>query len=307
MNWYRATLSLGGPSGTLWQADTIFGHLCWALRREKGEAALRDFLDWFKAGEPLFLLSDGFPPDALPRPLTFTLPQSDDPEAFARARILRRMAYLTLDDFGRVVRGELFWPEASASRTLKPLQPHVTLKNQANRLGGGVGEGKLFGFVEHWLATVVIYLKVSKGHEVLVEELLQGLQRHGYGKRKSVGYGAIDDVRFEPFAGFPAPEDANSFVTLSPFVPAPNDPVEGRWRTYVKYGKLGEEFAVGANPFKRPLIMLTPGSVFLDKPTREHYGSMVEGVSKEYPDVVHYAYALPVAMKSRISSDGTGG
>lgn len=47
--------------GTPLQADTIFGHFCWAIRYREGESALSDFLAAYDEGAPPLLLSDGFP------------------------------------------------------------------------------------------------------------------------------------------------------------------------------------------------------------------------------------------------------
>jgi CRISPR type III-A-associated RAMP protein Csm4 len=153
---------------------------------------------------------------------------------------------------------------------------------------------------------VVLYLKVENGYETLAHELFAILADTGYGKRKSAGYGAVRNLEFEPFRGFRSPSDANGFVSLSPFVPAAADPTRGFWHTRVKYGKLGEEFAAGLNPFKRPVLMLTEGSAFYDASPRKWYGRMVSGVSDTHREVVHYGYALPVPMRMPTLDGGTG-
>ena len=297
MIWYAVTFSLRGPTGTPWQADTIFGHLCWVLRHRRGEPALKEFLEPFLAGKPTFLLSDGFPTDVLPRPLTFGAPYAPSREGLRQGREVRKQALISREDFLRALRGEAFMPHPLQKDEIRPTS-RVSLKNQISRLTGTTGqEGQLFTFVEYWMPRVVIYLKIQEGYEGKVEELFRWLAEAGYGKRKAVGYGAISHYDFQPFEGFPVLQEANAFVSLSPFVPAASDPSDGRWRIMVKFGRLGEEFALSDNPFKRPLLMLTAGSVFWDKPVREWYGCMVAGVSPAHPEVVHYGYALPVPMQ----------
>jgi len=177
----------------------------------------------------------------------------------------------------------------------------VTLKNQINRLTSTTsaeGAGQLFSFEQYRWESVSIYLKVEDGFAERAQELFQYLAQSGYGKRKSVGYGQIKLVTFEPFSGFSSPPDANGFISLSNFVPAVQDPTLGYWNVMVKYGKLGEEFAVAGNPFKKPLIMFTAGSCFYDSPCREYYGRLVRGLSSVHTDkVVQYGFALPVPMK----------
>jgi len=57
---YRLRLRFRSACGTPLQADTIFGHLCWALRYLQGEDRLQEFLSAFHDGTPL-VLSDGLP------------------------------------------------------------------------------------------------------------------------------------------------------------------------------------------------------------------------------------------------------
>ncbi|MBU1706183.1 hypothetical protein KKG19_05685 [Patescibacteria group bacterium] len=64
---YKITLKLTSSVGTPFQADTIFGHLCWAYRYIKGELKLRKFLDEYEQA-PQLLVSDGFPEGFLPVP-----------------------------------------------------------------------------------------------------------------------------------------------------------------------------------------------------------------------------------------------
>jgi hypothetical protein len=68
---------------------------------------------------------------------------------------------------------------------------------------------------------------------------------------------------------------ADGFVSLSTFQPSSTDPVEGYWRSFVKYGKLAPEFHDAA-VFKRPQVMLEPGSCFrTGGPPRSFYGSAI--------------------------------
>ncbi len=73
------TFELASSIGTPFQADTIFGHICWALNYREGEGALRDFLAAYDDTPPL-LVSDGFPVLGdryyLPRPATPASPKA---------------------------------------------------------------------------------------------------------------------------------------------------------------------------------------------------------------------------------------
>lgn len=56
----RVTLRLRSGHITPFQADTFFGHLCWAVAELDGEGAIRDLLARYADAPPL-LVSDGFP------------------------------------------------------------------------------------------------------------------------------------------------------------------------------------------------------------------------------------------------------
>lgn len=299
MNWYRVTLQMVSATATPWQADTVWGHLAWALRYIYGEDALHEVIAEYSGPEPPFLVSNGFPGDLLPQPV---LPPPPVPPAaslqeqrrlFAEAKAAKEGGWLEPAQFAAALRGE----RVAGVPLPAERRPRVTLKNQINRLTGTTGAaGNLFDFEEFFWPEVTLYLKVRPDFVATVEDLFAYLARTGYGKRKSAGYGQVRRMRFEEFPGFAEPPDANGFVSLANFVPQPGDPTHGYWRHLVKYGRLAEEFAL-PNPFKQPLIMLEAGATFYDSPVRPYYGGLVRGLSAAVPQAVHYAFALPVAMK----------
>ena len=69
MRTYRSILELRSASASRWQADTLFGHLCWSLVRREGEDFLTElFLPEYRRGSPPVVLSDGFPSGFVTRP-----------------------------------------------------------------------------------------------------------------------------------------------------------------------------------------------------------------------------------------------
>ncbi|MFW0861811.1 MAG: type III-A CRISPR-associated RAMP protein Csm4 [Dethiobacter sp.] len=305
MKLYKVTYKLRSATASSWHADTIFGHLCWALRYHEGEDSLKDFLQEYEEGRPPLIVSNGFPLDYLPRPIMTPLPFKPADkierqfEDFKQRKMAGKGEYLTLEEFNRALNGEPVLPkeENILKRKEQISSPRTTLKNQINRLTATTGgEGQLFDFEEYFWPRVSIYARIADEFIDQARKLFETIAPTGFGKRKSVGYGAIESMEFDEFDGFKTPSNANGFVTLSNFVPAGNDPVKGAWQTIVKYGKLGEEYANRGNPFKRPLLMLTAGSTFYDAPCKEYYGRMIHKVSS-YPEVVQYALALPIVAK----------
>jgi CRISPR-associated protein Csm4 len=302
----QLTLALRSATASVWQADTFFGHLCWALVRCEGEEALHSFLSLYDQGQPPLVLSNGFPGDLLPRPiLPLAPPELTQPKAdrIQQARVNKdaaQVGYLSLEEFNRARRGEFVGPKPKAG-----IQHRVTMKNQISRLTGTTGEeGQLYPQEESFSSSdsegqsrVTFYLRVAPEFLDLFRALVEQVAQEGYGKRKTVGYGEIAYWQLEPFDGFERVPEASGFVSLSNFVPVWDDPRNGYWQVLVKYGKLGEELAASANPFKLPLVMLAAGSCFRHVPVRPWYGRLVHGVSPAQPEVVQYGLAFAVPMR----------
>ena len=317
MQTYRTRLRMRSATLTPWQADTLFGHWCWLILYEEGESALSAFLDPFRAGDPPLVLSNGFPMDdevaRLPRPI---LPQRradggskrEMIQEMERVKAVKAIRFVTLEEFNALCRGD----EVPLGERKEPLQTRPMLKNQINRLSGTTtpieeGEGGNLYDVEEIAFVdssdvypraldVAFYVKARDGDwGDRAEQLFSYLAQSGYGAKKSVGYGQVRVVSWKPFHGFERPVGANGFVSLSHWVPARGDPRMGFYDTLVKYGKLGEELAVGENPFKFPLTMLTSGSSFYAEGSiREVYGRLVTQIAPAAPQVVQYGFAFAV-------------
>jgi len=298
LNWYKTTFTLKAWTATTWHSDTIFGHLCWGMLYAEGEQRLRDFLRLYLDGQPPLLVSNGFPHDYLPAPLfppdtvDTSLPLKNQIEQYREIKKTKGVKYVPLTVFNDMLQGKKAVSTAEYQEMVR-----VSLKNQINRGTGTSGEeGNLYNFVEYWQRAIDIYFKTDKSFLGTAERLFRYIAASGFGKRKSVGYGQVESFNIEPFSGFPLPQQANGFVSLSNFVPASSDPCNGFWQILVKYGKLGEVLAVQGNPFKKPLVMLQAGSTFYDAPCKEYYGGMISSLSAYFPPAVQYAYALPVPI-----------
>lgn len=292
MKTFRATLRLRSAAGSPWQADMLFGHLCWQLRYQQGEPALADLLARYRAGEPPLLLSDGFPAGWLPRPLGPGAPAGE--------------AWVSHTEFAAICRGEPAEPGPSPNMRAG----RVGLKSAASRAGASDPAGDRAYHLrelappaphhEPAASEVDVYLRAADdAWAERAQSWLQQLARGGYGARKSAGYGQIALGEWQPWPAFEqAPPGANGFVSLANWAPARHDPTDGDYVTLVKYGKLGEALASAGNPHKHPLLLLAAGSRFRDAQPRPWYGRLVEriAVSAEAP-VVQYAYALAVPCR----------
>lgn len=300
MKTYRLKIKPYSSYLTPWQADTIFGHLCWIMAWREGENALNAFLDEYKKGNPVFVLSDGLPGDFLPVPAHLSLQEQRerDFEAFKKAKKLKKVLWLQPDVFELVRRGNL---EIETPGEIKTSRAYTTLHSSINRITGTTGdEGSLFELPEYVSEQneISIYLKIRDEWEDKVFSLFKDLSLTGYGRKKSVGKGAFEIIgELESFDKFNDFDGANAFMSLSNFVPAKNDPTDGFYKTLVKYGKLGGEYTFCGKPFKKPLMMLAAGSSFkAKKGIKPFYGRMVEDIAPAKPEVVQYGYAFAVPL-----------
>ncbi len=301
---YRATLVQRGAVLTPWQADTIFGSLCWAIVRREGEGVLRGFLARYEAEEPPLVVSNGFVGGLLPLPLApqpHRAPNTrrEEREALAQAKRLKGRTHVPLAAFRSACAGQ----DVTRERTTPPALTRSAAKNTVNRHGTGtVDMGGLYAVTESWTPSpmrVVIYLRTTDDVTPLVGDALREMAATGYGRRVSVGYGHIDLEEWAPTDDLALDLDAaNGFVALSNFCPAREDPTQGYYRTMVKRGRLGDERSTmpGVAPFKRPVIQLVAGSCFYTDTPRAFYGRLIHGIHPVLDDVVQYGITLAVPI-----------
>lgn len=128
----------------------------------------------------------------------------------------------------------------------------------------------------------------------------------GYGKYKSKGKGNVKPTDIKETT-LPVADNPNAVMLLGPCVPNPEDPVEGFWQVYTKFGKLGGHWATGAgptgqhNPFKKPVTLLQTGSVLKTDTPEMFYGRLVDDVHVDFKQVRHYGITL--AMPIRIAQE----
>ena len=301
------------------QADTIFGSLMWAFRYAYGESELVDLLKSF-FDKPPFLISNAIPYGFFPRPLIpLEKPkEASDKDLFAELKKTRKIKYIPQDKFEVLINSlsssmliEILLELASLDLEDKLMpKTDVVQKNVINRLNFTTVKGGLFEQEEVYFGNMkqIIYVKFNKDQKNISEDSLKDLfnkvSLFGYGKKKSTGKGAFE-ISFIDDVVLPEASNSNGFISLSNFVPAKDDPINGYYDTLVKFGKLGGDFASSqGGPWKKPLLMLKEGSVFgCDaKPLKDFYGRMISDIYPHSPlkeKVKHYAYAFPLGVNIR--------
>lgn len=322
---YTIEITLKSPVITGFQSDTIFGHICWAIRflYQNGENKLREFLETYDKEElsPL-LVSNGFPLGYLPKPVIPPITQKDLDELIGREnrvgnsfkiKTLKKLPLIPKNDFDKLQLGiitpkSLFQSMSESYETImKDLakeQSVVVQHNTVNRMEGKVKTG-LYSQEETFYSPdagkFVIYLNTYYFAKKELAQIFTFIKEQGFGKDKSTGKGHFGFEIKEEFDLRDA-EKSNAFMTLSSYIPKEKDPSKGYYHTLLKYGKLGGLYANGSsevnnNPFKKPLIMFSAGSVFYDNEYNKgkNYGSLIRDVHHN-ENIRHYAYAFPVGI-----------
>ena len=299
MSLWRLSLELESPLGTPLTSATVFGHLCWAVHRGEGEAALVDWLARLRSGDATFRVSDAFPEGMLPRPMLKPQPPREDlPTAAADAlkharkqRWIRRNSWLehrASFDERRLVQVLAAAPATSA----------VHAHNRIDRHTGTtpVDGGGLWFVEDDW----------SHGHAPLrdlyvetdmagdrVAALLDEVGAEGYGRDATYGRGRFR-VRACAHEEELRAHDGERLMSLShgcldPAMVAP------RYERFTHFGKVG--FALAARtgrPFKRPVLVMKPGATFATGPGP--FGRLLSGVHQDDERVLHDAQHVTISF-----------
>ncbi len=315
MNLYKAELKVKSALGTDLAADTMFGHICWAMYYKDGEEHLQKFLCAMESPSPPLILSDPFPSGFLPVPVTVgptknQQSKNDSVKDIVRQKLISCRLFEDIKDCisGDSVFQQLIHQAKSQDESRidkKHIETCLMPHNHVNRLGGGtIGGGVFFTEEQFWAAdknTFDMYVMSAEYTDKMIQDILHTALKCGYGRDKSTGKGVIEVASVKP-ASLPKADSPNAVMLLGPCVPAANDPVDGFWRIKAKAGRLGGHWAVTYSPFKRTLMMLQPGSILLTDKPRPYYGQMVHNVHPELNEVVHYgiAPALPVKLEKSV-------
>lgn len=288
------------------QSDTFFGAFCWSYLYQYGEQALKELIYHYKNGIPDIIFSNAFPSGTLPMPVGISeLKKKKDNLCTKQERYQKyienknqeNLSNITLEDFNKIINGTLEY-----SDTVKDPKKTMLWRNMVSRKTDTVeninGESNLFETEEIFSKDgfdIYIYSMLEK--EVL-ESTLREMFISGIGAQRSIGKGAFKIGDLKLFEDFKIPEKPNAFVALSNFVPGKNDPIDGYYKTFVKYPKVSYISSEMDSPFKKPLIFLKAGSVFFAQPVKKFYGSCIEKVAlkagKVSDEVVIGAYTIAV-------------
>jgi CRISPR-associated protein Csm4 len=327
-------LSLKQKSGLLTEldSDTIFGHFCWRMSDLLGNKKLEEFLELYSK-EPIFTISNGFferdnniylPNPLLPLPQQKPLSQKDEKiKQFISYKNSKSLKFLTLDQFNFALKGDLAKLQDSLNsanfKTPKYFE-YLRTSVKINRSTLSSEESQLFSYAPMFIEEIcpdnnklqfsntktILFIKVldQSNYEIFdCENIIKEVFYIGYGKKKSSGYGEFEVLNYELFTDFDEPENSNAFITISNYIPSVDDELTDYYYDFkIKYGKYGEHLALSKNPFKKPLVLLLPGSVFITNKQKEFYGRVVQ-VSDYHTTTIQNGFAFSLKISPPASND----
>ncbi|MDR0578100.1 MAG: CRISPR-associated protein Csm7 [Candidatus Accumulibacter sp.] len=317
----RFTLRPQTAFGTPLAGDTLFGQLCWALRRRWGNDWLAGRLAGYTNGRPFLVVSDAFPRGFLPLPAMPGDYWAKDETADRKA--LKKKRWLPLKDIaspfadwqslahddakaaGTVLEKHGAAAGKTLSQTARP-QPHNTI----NRATGTTGEGMFspYGMTQIWFHPEMrldLYAAIDETR-ITAEELaavLEDMGRSGYGRDASIGLGKFTIERDAAFTGFSPVGNANAFLTLAPCAPQGLgfDAQKSFYQPLTRFGRHGDVAVHSGNPFKRPLLLAKTGGVFTPGDGKIdgalHIGQGLNGLSTSRPEAVAQGYAPVIGIR----------
>ncbi len=302
-------------------SGTIFGHLCWAVRTDEGNAALEKWLERLP-GEP-FAVSDGFPEGLLPRlivPPGAPKPQPPAPldknrlAALEREKQQRKLPFVPLDAWRNLrkrvtaaainecaVPGTPWMTELLGGGQNRQL-PTVAHNTIDRRSGHTPEEGGLYfsddTFLQDRLRRVDVYVRTVWPPE-RVRALFGLIGENGYGRDASTGRGAFAVNAIEPAAELdepPAHGGRQRMLSLSTGTVSANMR-DARYRHTVHFGKVGKAMLSEVRgPWKLPLLLAAPGATFIPEGAGP-FGEWLLGVHQDRRGIGHNAFhvAIPFA------------
>jgi len=316
-------LTLQLKSGLLSElhSDTVMGHFCWRMLDKFGETKLKEFIELYNKKEtPVFTISNGLLEKGgelfFPRPLIYVKnvvanekekSKKEKIIDFIKNKDMKSINQLTTNQFNLAINGKIkeLYESILNDKIERPkFETDLRVSVEIDRRSLRAKEGQLFSAYPKFLNSrdtrVVFLIKVSN-QEIFdyfqCRDVLKDVFEIGFGKKKSSGYGQFEVVGdITEYNGIEEPVNTNAFICLGNYLPSASDNISSEcyYDFIVKYGRLGEEKSLSENPFKKPLLMFTPGSIFKTSTKKEFYGKVTQsGDISEYDiEAIHFGAPL---------------
>lgn len=315
MKTYRMRLVPKTAFGTPFLGETLFGCLCWALRRKSGNERLSQLLTGYTEGRPFAVVSDAFPTGFVPLPAlpdVYWAASPDDDRKYLKKKTwvrtdalntpvsLWRNCAMTDAEIARNLSDKC--PDEGAGLIAKIIAVHNTINRQT--LTTGTGPFAPYEQQQIWFnpaLTLDVYVVIDEDR-ISLEEIVSALAdvgTLGFGRDASVGLG-----KFE-LTGTPTEmrvrEPSTSCMALSSVVLSGLTEIVSEktfYRVKTHFGRHGSELVVRGQPFKKPILLAQSGAVitFKNLSSELFVGKGLDGLSTVLPETVHQGYAPVLSL-----------
>ncbi len=298
MQTYRLSLQPLTAFGTPLVGDTLFGQLCWTLRHLYGESRLNTLLTGYTSGEPFMVVSDAFPRGHIPLPSLPSRYWYADKDS--DRKVLKKKRWLALDNMHQPLAQWQQLAEAEAVKSSFAVTTQMQMHNTINRQTGTTGTGQFapFNNQQRWYAAdtlLDVYIVLNEAR-LSLDELTRAFSvigETGYGRDASTGLGKFKLQESPELLELnPA---SHAWLTLAPTAPQglALDAQRSYYQVQTRFGRHGDMAALGANPYKRPILMARTAAVFctMDNHPRQFIGQGIADVSYVDSRTVHQGYA----------------
>ncbi len=336
MKVFEFTLMPRSEFATELQGDTLFGQICWQLAQDSGLAGELSTLLRNYDNEPFCVVSD---------PVMF-FEKNGSREYLFKAPFLPTILEGAYSDYGlqkkhlenRKRRKLLKWAVASKSLKLDPIKEEnmvgvaeiraryslpedwAVMKtvrqthNSINRLTGTTGTGAAFApysVDQHsWFPDTRFAVFAGLREDVSIGAIKEALRRigvTGYGADASTGKGRFEisqptEVDLKSFGN----TQPDALCVISSVIPEAETYSAIFFEPFVRFGRHGSILAIGATPFKQPVLKAAAGAVLIPTkekwPKKPYIGCAGKGLSR-HSETVEQGYALYIPIKAGFSHD----
>ncbi len=310
---YRYRIKPESALATPFRSDTLYGHLLWMAAQWEGAERVTELIEAFDGPNPPFRLSNAFPAGTLPKPHLPGIPRDRFASEFRqhgdlvtvlqKYKKFRKLKYIDLDVWqvlrGRLSQEALFahWlanqaQDASSSEKItsrQATQPHNSIDRNT---GSVLREGGLHFAQATWFGQdVELDLYVESENIETFETLFEHLSKVGYGADRSVGKGQFSYERDESFESQSLVQQGDYQLSLSVCAAQDCREFDGYWKPMVKHGRTWSGFGE-KNPFKKPFLAFTEGSLFNSMPTQ---GYLLRNIHSN-PEIVQVTWPLTIPV-----------
>ena len=306
MQVYRYKIKPHSAFATPMRSDTLYGQLLCAAAELEGAAGVEELIRQFKEKQPPFILSSAYSAGTLPMPVLTGIKRSQFEklaggqmfETLSQHKNFRKKSSLTVTDWtavsGKMSSLKLFQyyqnkndieadGHEQMSRTM-----HSTIDRNSNR----VVEGGLYSDEAHYFEPNFTYdLYVKTADRESFERLFRHVAISGFGADASTGKGQFELTLDEAFDDTMFRHKGNAHMSLSVCMAEETDQFSGTWNLFTKLGKVWNGFGE-TNPFKKPFIAFTEGSVFTAMPDSSYVVSNIHS----NPDYVQIGLPLTLPL-----------